>query len=147
MYKTFILPLSFNEQSTVKMKLVVLLCLLGIVYAVPAPSFLDSVSDCYDNEDKFLRFDNFRRDYYNSQRIAYRFGFEQLDGTKQEQEGQFINKGGDDFLSVNGFYSYIGSDGVRYTTKYKADDNGYQPVIEQGPGGSVPDAVVASMLG
>ncbi|XP_045534183.1 larval cuticle protein 16/17-like [Papilio machaon] len=131
------------------MKGVVLLFLLGAVYSVysvPAPSFLDSVSDCYDYKEKFWSFDNFKSDY-SDKKVAYRFGFEQLDGTRQEQEGEFINKGGEDFLSVNGFYSYIGNDGVRYTTKYKADDNGYQPIIEQGPGGSVPDAVVASMLG
>ncbi|XP_013177819.1 PREDICTED: cuticle protein CP14.6-like [Papilio xuthus] len=128
------------------MKAVVLLCLLGVVYAVPAPSFLDSVSDCYDSKDTFWTFDKFERSY-SGHKVAYRFGFEQPDGTRQEQEGEFVNKGGEDVLSVNGFYSYIGNDGVRYTTKYKADDNGYQPIIEQGPGGSVPDAVVASMLG
>ncbi|KPJ11363.1 Endocuticle structural glycoprotein ABD-5 [Papilio machaon] len=94
--------------------LLVLMFLLGAiysVYSVPAPSFLDSVSDCYDYKEKFWSFDNFKSDY-SGNKVAYKFGFEQLDGTRQEQEGEFINKGGEDFLSVNGFYSYIGNDGV-----------------------------------
>ncbi|XP_068630661.1 endocuticle structural protein SgAbd-6-like [Battus philenor] len=125
---------------------VLVLCVLGVVSAVPAPSFLDSVSDCYDsiydNSGKYYRINVF-----NGQHGSYQYSFEQLDGTKQEQQGGIISDGAGGHLFVKGIFSYIGRDGVRYTTKYNADDNGYQPIIEQGPGGSVPDAVVASMLG
>lgn len=83
---------------------------------------------------------------HNNWNIVYRF--EQDDGTKQEQQGQLINEGSEDeYLSVKGSFTWIGPDGVTYRVTYVADKNGYQPEIEEGPGGAVPDSVVASLLG
>ncbi|CAH2075265.1 unnamed protein product, partial [Iphiclides podalirius] len=79
--------------------------------------------------------------------VVYTVTFEQSDGTKQQQQGELVKKGSNEYLSVKGSFTYIGLDGVTYTVTYTADDNGYRPEIEQGPGGGVPDAVVASMLG
>ncbi|CAK1604167.1 unnamed protein product [Parnassius mnemosyne] len=79
---------------------------------------------------------------------SYSFAFEQSDGTKQEQQGEVVNEGREDeYLSVKGSFTYIGQDGVTYVVTYVADQNGYQPEIEQGPGGAVPDAVLSSLLG
>ncbi|VVC97695.1 unnamed protein product, partial [Leptidea sinapis] len=74
--------------------------------------------------------------------------FEQTDGTKQEQQGEVINQGREDeSIVVRGSFSWVGPDGVTYKVTYIADTNGYQPEIEEGPGGAVPPAVVASLLG
>lgn len=74
--------------------------------------------------------------------------YEQTDGTKQEQQGELVNVGlENEHLVVKGRFTFIGDDGITYVVTYIADENGYQPEIEQGPGGAVPDAVVASLLG
>lgn len=63
------------------------------------------------------------------------FSFETSDGTKRREEGTFLKsddaEGG--ILRVIGFFSYIGSDGVTYTVKYIADENGFQPEGEHLP--------------
>lgn len=80
--------------------------------------------------------------------IIYFSSFEQTDGTAQEQQGELRNEGREDeSIAVRGSFSWVGPDGVLYRVNYVADDNGYQPEIEQGPGGGVPPAVVASLLG
>lgn len=48
---------------------------------------------------------------------------------------------------MTGSFSWVGPDGVTYTVNYTAGEEGYKPEIEQGPGGGVPPAVVASLLG
>lgn len=74
--------------------------------------------------------------------------FEQSDGTRHEQRGELKNEGRDnEALVVKGQYSWVGPDGVTYIVTYVADEQGFQPQIEQGPGGGVPPAVVASLLG
>ncbi|XP_045534428.1 uncharacterized protein LOC106714755 [Papilio machaon] len=115
---------------------IVLLCLLGAVYAVP-DAFLDSVSDCYDYEDKFLCFDNFKNG------LAYRFGFEQPEGRRQQKREGFIKK---DSLS-KGFLQDRSNDGVRHITKNNADDNEKKSILEMIVSGRVPEVVIASMLG
>ncbi|CAG5040087.1 unnamed protein product [Parnassius apollo] len=121
------------------MKVVVALCLLGVALAAPPPAFYSSDS----KNAEILRYDN-----DNTGFGSYKYAFEQSDGTKQEQQGEVINEGSDnEYLSVKGRYTYVGQDGVTYIVTYVADDNGYQPEIEQGPGGGVPDSVVASLLG
>ncbi|KAF9414980.1 hypothetical protein HW555_007247 [Spodoptera exigua] len=74
--------------------------------------------------------------------------FDQSDGTGRDEYGEVRNAGSEDeFVAVKGSYSWVGPDGVKYTVNYVADENGFQPTIEQGPGGAVPSAVVASLLG
>ncbi|KAG6448617.1 hypothetical protein O3G_MSEX005590 [Manduca sexta] len=96
------------------------------------------------NEDvQILRYDN-----DNDGIGSYRFAFEQSDGNKREEQGDVINAGTDDeSIVVKGSYSWVGPDGVTYTVTYVADDKGFQPTIEQGPGGSIPPGIVASLLG
>lgn len=78
--------------------------------------------------------------------LIYRW--ETSDGSKHEEQGQLKNQGAEnESLAVQGQYSWVGPDNVLYTVKYIADENGFQPQIEQGPGGSIPPGVVASLLG
>ncbi|XP_014363754.1 endocuticle structural glycoprotein ABD-5-like [Papilio machaon] len=122
------------------MKVIVALCLLvSIALAAPPPVYRGTDSQNAD----ILRFEN-----DNTGTGSYNYAYEQTDGTKQEQEGKLVNVGlEDEHLVVKGRFTFIGDDGVTYVVTYIADENGYQPEIEQGPGGAVPDAVVASLLG
>ncbi|KAJ8732075.1 hypothetical protein PYW08_014805 [Mythimna loreyi] len=120
------------------MKLIVVLCLVAVAVAAPA----QKVNYSQDNV-QLVRLNN---EYLDPGR--YKYGFEQTDGQTQDQEGVLINEGREDeSIAVTGSFSWVGPDGVLYRVTYKADDNGYQPEIEQGPGGAVPSAVVASLLG
>lgn len=76
------------------------------------------------------------------------YRWELSDGSKHEERGQLKNQGTEnEGIAVQGQYSWVGPDGVTYIVTYIADENGFQPTIEQGPGGAVPPAVVASLLG
>ncbi|KAF2900500.1 hypothetical protein ILUMI_05690 [Ignelater luminosus] len=58
----------------------------------------------------------------------YRFAFASSDGIERREEGNLINPNTEDeALVVVGSYSYIGPDGVTYTVKYTADQNGFHP--------------------
>ncbi|XP_068630305.1 endocuticle structural glycoprotein SgAbd-5-like [Battus philenor] len=79
---------------------------------------------------------------------AYSFAWELSDGSSHEEQGQLKNQGTDnEGIAVQGRYGWVGPDGVNYVVTYIADENGFQPQIQQGPGGAVPSAVVASLLG
>ncbi|CAH2075267.1 unnamed protein product, partial [Iphiclides podalirius] len=79
---------------------------------------------------------------------SYSFAWELSDGSKHEEQGQLKNQGTDnEALAVQGQYGWVGPDGVSYIITYIADENGFQPQIQQGPGGAIPSAVVASLLG
>lgn len=81
-----------------------------------------------------------------SSNFVYRW--ELSDGSKHEEQGQLKNQGTEnEAIAVQGQYSWVGPDGVTYTVTYIADENGFQPQIQQGPGGAVPSAVIASLLG
>ncbi|CAB3221305.1 unnamed protein product [Arctia plantaginis] len=121
------------------MKLIVALCLVAVVVAVPVQRV-----NLYSTDNvQLLRLEN-----DNPGEGNYRFAFEQSDGTKHEQQGQIINEGSEDeSIAVKGSYSWVGPDGVTYVVNYTADDEGFHPEIEQGPGGGIPAGVVASLLG
>ncbi|XP_021207426.1 endocuticle structural protein SgAbd-6-like [Bombyx mandarina] len=114
------------------MKLLLALCLVGIVATAPPP-----------REVQILKYEN-----VNSGRGSYKFGFGQSDGTRFEQEGALKNEGQEhESLSVRGQFSWVGPDGVTYTVTYVADEDGYQPEIEQGPGGALPSSILSSLAG
>uniref|UniRef100_A0A2H1WSQ4 SFRICE_036472 n=1 Tax=Spodoptera frugiperda TaxID=7108 RepID=A0A2H1WSQ4_SPOFR len=115
------------------MKLLVLCAFVAVVAAAP-----QNVQDV-----QILRYD-----LNNDGLGAYNYAFDQSDGTGHNEDGEIRNAGSEDeFVAVRGSYSWVGPDGVKYTVNYVADENGFQPTIEQGPGGAVPSAVVASLLG
>ncbi|KAG6448619.1 hypothetical protein O3G_MSEX005610 [Manduca sexta] len=79
---------------------------------------------------------------------SYNFAWELSNGSKHEEQGQLKNQGTEnEAMTVQGQYSWVGPDGVTYTITYIADENGFQPQIQQGVGGAIPPGVVASLLG
>ncbi|GBP72130.1 Flexible cuticle protein 12 [Eumeta japonica] len=115
------------------------LALVAAAAAAPAPQRPQRQAQNVD----ILRYDT-----NNAGDGSYDFDFELSDGTKHQQQGQVVNAGTDnESISVRGSYAWVGPDGVTYVVTYVADENGFQPTIEQGPGGGVPPAVVASLLG
>ncbi|KAI8428859.1 hypothetical protein MSG28_007505 [Choristoneura fumiferana] len=95
------------------------------------------------SEVQILRFDS-----DNNGIDSYNFAYEQSNGQKQQEQGELRNAGAEnESIAVKGSYAWVGPDGVTYIVTYVADENGFQPTIEQGPGGAVPGAVVASLLG
>ncbi|XP_050342290.1 cuticle protein CP14.6-like [Nymphalis io] len=120
------------------MKLLIVLSLVALATAAPPP-----LTNNPTGEVQVLRFEN---DYYDSR--GYKFAFEQSDGQTRQEQGELRNEGREDeYTAVKGSYSWVGPDGVNYIVRYIADENGFQPEIEEGPGGAVPPAVVASLLG
>ncbi|KAH9627587.1 hypothetical protein HF086_010739 [Spodoptera exigua] len=120
------------------MKLIVALCLVAV--AVAAPPQRTNYSP--DNV-QILKYENDNLGLGN-----YEYRYELSDGTGAEQKAELRNEGREDeSIAVKGSFTWVGPDGVFYRINYVADDNGYQPEIEQGPGGAVPPAVVASLLG
>ncbi|XP_072940652.1 uncharacterized protein [Epargyreus clarus] len=116
---------------------IVALCLIAVVAAAPPPRVTYSTDNV-----QLLKFEN-----DNDGTGNYRYTYEQTDGQKQEEQGEVRNGGTEnEYIAVRGAYSWVGPDGVTYTVTYVADENGFQPDIEQGPGGAVP-AHIASLLG
>ncbi|XP_028163704.1 endocuticle structural protein SgAbd-6-like [Ostrinia nubilalis] len=112
------------------MKLIILLSVVALAAAAPADVQL------------------LRSEFNNDGLGNYYTSFEQSDGTKQESRGVLKNEGREDaFVAVAGSYEWVGPDAVRYAVRYTADENGYQPEIEQGPGGGVPAGLLASLAG
>ncbi|XP_049866009.1 endocuticle structural protein SgAbd-6-like [Pectinophora gossypiella] len=115
------------------MKLLVVFALIAAAWAAPQNP----------QDVQILRYD-----INNGGLDGYNFAWELSDGSKQQETGQLKNQGTEnEAIAVQGSYSWVGPDGVTYTVNYIADENGFQPQIEQGPGGAVPSAVVASLLG
>ncbi|CAH0407732.1 unnamed protein product [Chilo suppressalis] len=89
-----------------------------------------------------------RYDINNGGLDSYNFAWELSDGSKHEEQGQLKNQGTEnEGIAVQGRYAWVGPDGVTYIVSYIADENGFQPTIEQGSGGAIPPAVVAQFLG
>ncbi|KAI5631975.1 insect cuticle protein domain-containing protein [Phthorimaea operculella] len=118
------------------MKLIIVFCLAAFACAQPQRSS----GDVQIVENK--------NDYGLTNRDKYNWGFLTSDGGGHEQSAELKNRGTDEeTFVVKGKYFWVGDDGVSYKVSYTADENGFQPEIEQGPGGAVPPGVVASLLG
>lgn len=54
--------------------------------------------------------------------------YETSNGISQQEEGRLINAGTEnEAVAVRGQFQYTGADGVLYTVRYVADENGFQP--------------------
>ncbi|KAL0840401.1 hypothetical protein ABMA28_015658 [Loxostege sticticalis] len=116
------------------MKLLVVLALVAAALAAPQQNPQDV---------QILRYE-----LNNGNPDSYNFAWELSDGSKHEEQGQLKNQGTEnEGISVQGQYTWVGPDGVKYVVTYIADENGFQPTIEQGPGGAVPPGVIASLVG
>ncbi|XP_013187703.1 endocuticle structural glycoprotein SgAbd-5-like [Amyelois transitella] len=118
------------------MNKLVLLCLISsLASSTLAASILE-------NAVKLLKHEN-----NNDGSGNYRFFFEQSDETRHEQIGTLRNAGTDNaFVASEGFYTWRAPSGLLYLVKYIADENGFQPTVEEGPG-ALPPAATASLLG
>ncbi|XP_049866003.1 endocuticle structural glycoprotein SgAbd-5-like isoform X2 [Pectinophora gossypiella] len=118
------------------MKLLVVLGLVAVVAAAP--------QGANPNQDIQL----IRLESDNDGLGTYSYTYEQSDGNKRNEQGELKNAGTDDEgIVMRGSYSWVGPDGITYTVNYIADENGFQPQIEQGRGDAAPPGVVASILG
>ncbi|XP_073951989.1 endocuticle structural glycoprotein SgAbd-5-like [Choristoneura fumiferana] len=125
------------------MKLLVVVALVMSVAAAAPQQRPQRQSQGAGSEVQILRFDS-----DNNGIDSYNFAYEQSNGQKQQEQGELRNAGAEnESIAVKGSYAWVGPDGVTYIVTYVADENGFQPTIEQGPGGAVPGAVVASLLG
>lgn len=65
---------------------------------------------------------------FSLHQVVFIIRFETSDGTKRQEEGELKDKDTEDEATeVKGSFSYMGADGVLYTVKYVADDNGFHP--------------------
>lgn len=56
------------------------------------------------------------------------FSYENSDGSQREEFGHILSPDTEDeHMKVNGSFSYVGPDGITYTVKYTADDQGFHP--------------------
>jgi len=52
-----------------------------------------------------------------------------------EAGGLSYANGEDPVVVVSGSYSFVAPDGITYWVNYTADEEGFKPVVGQGPGG------------
>nr|XP_026485908.1 endocuticle structural glycoprotein SgAbd-5-like [Vanessa tameamea] len=120
------------------MKMLAILVCAAI--AAAAPPARRSVSN--PQEIQIVQYDS-----HNDGLGNYNYNFELSDGTKRDEQGEIRNAGTEDeFIAVRGSYSWVDSDGISKTVLYIADDKGFQPIVEQGPSGPLPIAVIKSLL-
>ncbi|CAH2237015.1 jg9507 [Pararge aegeria aegeria] len=110
------------------MKMLVILACVALAAAAPQAQRPASVPN--PDDVQLLRYEA-----ENDGLGSYKYAFEQSDGTKKEEQGELKNAGTDnEVMSVKGSYSWIAPDGATYLVTYVADENGFNPTIEQGPG-------------
>ncbi|CAB3243652.1 unnamed protein product [Arctia plantaginis] len=103
------------------MKLLVVFVFVTVVTAAPQPQDVQVLKLVSDNDGLG----------------TYNFEYEQSDGSKRQEKGELRNAGAEnEFVAMSGSYSWVGPDGVTYFVNYIADENGFRPTIEQGPGGT-----------
>lgn len=79
----------------------------------------------------------------------YNYAFKTVNGISVQEEGHLKNAGSEaEAQSVQGSYSYTGTDGVVYSIQYIADENGFRPVGAHLPTPPpIPDAIQRSLGG
>ncbi|KAJ8732701.1 hypothetical protein PYW07_015300 [Mythimna separata] len=108
-----------------------------VVNTLAAPKIVQKAEDV-----KLLRYESNNDGLGN-----YNFVYEQSDSSSRTEEGKLRNAGTDnEFVAVQGSYSWTDPDGVYHAVDYIADENGYQ-ILEVKPEFGAPAAVVASLLG
>ena len=95
------------------------------------------------------------------------FSYKLSDGQEREEEGSLKSLGDAQFIVVKGQFTFVADDGVTYTIKYVADENGFRPdgdhipkkaddddlpapeviLVPQAPSVSLPANVIASLIG
>ncbi|XP_063621804.1 flexible cuticle protein 12-like [Cydia splendana] len=124
------------------MRLWVLSCLVAAAAASPL--------DRKPEDVKLFFYEN----YNPGGNKGFRTIYEQSDGTIVQAQGDLVKVVNDgkevETLVINGSYSFY-IDGVKYTVRYTADQNGYQPTIITGTekplGAAIPGPILASILG
>ncbi|CAH0558123.1 unnamed protein product [Brassicogethes aeneus] len=62
------------------------------------------------------------------------FSYETSDGSQREEKAELKNAGSkNEAISVQGSYTYVGTDGITYKVTYIADENGYRATGEHLP--------------
>ncbi|XP_058818243.1 endocuticle structural glycoprotein ABD-5-like [Topomyia yanbarensis] len=90
-------------------------------------TLLCEAAPAVENSDSQLKVvqetNNYKTDEFN-------WEYELSDG-RQVRQNAYVKKleNGSEVLVINGFYSYIGPDGVKYTVSYYADETGYHPDV------------------
>ncbi|XP_055601435.1 endocuticle structural glycoprotein SgAbd-5-like [Uranotaenia lowii] len=109
--------------------LLIMLLILGSVTCKPVSNDgppITTSSGQNSNKDSsqitIVRYENTRTEK------GYKFVYETSDGQVREEEGTLV-KGADgkEYMTVEGHYSYIGTDGEQYEQHYVADQDGYRP--------------------
>ncbi|GJQ69728.1 hypothetical protein Trydic_g22294 [Trypoxylus dichotomus] len=88
---------------------------------------------------------------------GYKYLYDTSDQQLKAEVAELKNEGREDeALSVQGFYSYIGTDGKNYSVGYTADETGFHPEgthlppaadVKRTPPVGIPPAALASLAG
>ncbi|XP_039446748.1 endocuticle structural glycoprotein ABD-5-like [Culex pipiens pallens] len=107
-------------MSTISLgRLVILAVISGLVVSAPQPGRDQQVTVIKESN-------NHGTDEFN-------WSYELSDGRQVQQKATVkMLPDGTKFLVVDGFYSYVGPDGVKYSVHYTADENGYHPKLMTG---------------
>ncbi|XP_058818244.1 flexible cuticle protein 12-like [Topomyia yanbarensis] len=104
--------------------------MLSVLVYLVSLMLLCEAAPAKENPDGHLKvvreFNNYKTDEYN-------WGYELSDG-REVRESAYVKKleNGTEVLVINGYFSYIGPDGVRYSVNYYADETGYHPNVVVG---------------